>query len=148
MAGSAESSARLSVQKKKQAPTFIQSLRDGIVQANQRFEAEVEVQGTPIPEVHWFKNNNMIENSPRVFVRRDGRKCSLVIPKAQVRLHFRVHISVRPHACATLETEHRVSQKSAMCDTPEAKRSCHSKFSLFYIRKHLSERSLGWSKKL
>jgi titin len=67
-AGVAETSARLSIQEHETdstlaPPVFVKSLENGNAKEGQSFEFKCVVEGNPLPNVQWFKNDVCVDNS-------------------------------------------------------------------------------------
>ena len=60
--GTAESTADLVVRRKQLSPVFLKRLRPVSETTGSRIVAEVEVGGTPSPNVFWFKDGISITN--------------------------------------------------------------------------------------
>ncbi|KAF4518527.1 hypothetical protein B566_EDAN004271 [Ephemera danica] len=81
-AGTASSTADLVVKKTVFPPVFGRRLQAQVVRIGDRARLEVEVTGTPEPEITWRKDNLPITCVPGVAVKAQGQCHSLVIEKA------------------------------------------------------------------
>lgn len=62
-------------------PTFTRSLQETTARENEHIEFEVEVGGSPLPQIKWFKDNKEIDSNDKHFeqkIDKDG-KAKLVI---------------------------------------------------------------------
>ncbi len=92
--GSASSTAELRVEKKapleKKAspsipPKFITKLKNSSCLAGHTFVAEVQIAGSPLPDVAWSKEGVVLSQSKNVQIKQQGNKFSLVILRTKVR---------------------------------------------------------------
>lgn len=52
-----------------------------MVKSGSRLELEVSVTGVPNPEVKWYRNGSLLQNSPDFRISSNGNDHSLVIPE-------------------------------------------------------------------
>ena len=84
--GTAESTADLVVRRKQLSPVFLKRLRPVSETTGSRIVAEVEVGGTPSPNVFWFKDGISITNQPgHIKIYESGPCHSLIIANVTVR---------------------------------------------------------------
>ena len=50
-------------------PKFTQQLEEAEVKAGQPLRLDVTVEGDPVPEVRWYKDNVLLKNGPNIKVR-------------------------------------------------------------------------------
>ncbi|XP_063238451.1 obscurin isoform X6 [Bacillus rossius redtenbacheri] len=81
--GSAESSAKASVRKVYQPPSFTQKFTD--VQQRPTFDAKfpARVTGVPQPSIEWFFDDRPVRESDKHHLRRDGDACCLYVRDCQ-----------------------------------------------------------------
>ena len=85
--GTAESTADLVVRKKQLSPVFLKRLRPISENEGCRIVAEVEVGGTPSPNVFWFKDGFGITNQPgHIKIHENGPCHTLIIANVTVRI--------------------------------------------------------------
>jgi hypothetical protein len=85
MSGSARSTADLVVRKKLRSPVMLRRLQNVQIVEGQRFVADIEVGGTPIPKVTWFKDGARISTGDNnCQLRDDGCRHTLIIQQAKV----------------------------------------------------------------
>ena len=87
-AGTAESTADLVIKKKQLSPVFLKRLQSRTINAGQKLVLEVEVGGSPLPEVTWYLNENQIFDSAERQIIMEGTHCLLVIQVLKVNLTF------------------------------------------------------------
>ena len=85
-AGTAESLADVIVKKETSAPVFLKRLTSHYLTLGKRLVMEVEVGGSPAPEVLWYFNEREISPGKCV-LRRQGACATLLISSVQV-LHI------------------------------------------------------------
>jgi len=61
------------------APEFLQKLRDAEGNEGKTVRLEAEVNGTPKPDVEWYRGTKELSNSPKYTITREGDRCILVI---------------------------------------------------------------------
>ena len=83
-AGTAESLADVVVKKQTVAPVFKKRLQSKYLELGQRLIMEVELGGSPSPEVHWFLNEREIFSDLNIQHRRMGCHATLIIESVQV----------------------------------------------------------------
>ena len=85
ISASAQSKADVVVRKKVLSPVVLRKLKNLEVAEGARIVAEVEIGGTPLPIVKWFKDGTLITAGTRgLDVRKDGCRHLLIIEKAKV----------------------------------------------------------------
>ena len=82
--GSAESTADIVVRKKNLSPIFLKRLQSQEIDVGQKLLLEVEIGGSPVPEVTWYFNGNRISESPTRFFRVEGTHYMLHTQNIQV----------------------------------------------------------------
>ena len=83
-AGTAESTADLVVRKKHLSPVFLKRLQSRTILVGQKLVLEVEVGGSPLPEVAWYLNEQQIVADAARQIREEGTNLRLVIPALKV----------------------------------------------------------------
>ena len=88
-AGIAESIADIIVKKKHLSPVFLKRLQSKYLELGQRLIMEVELGGSPIPEVYWYFNEKEIfpGTNNEICLRRLGCHATLIIESVKV-IHF------------------------------------------------------------
>ena len=87
--GTAESTADLVVKRKQLSPVFLKRLRPVSENMGSRIVAEVEVGGTPTPNVFWFKDGTNITNQPgHIKIYENGPCHTLIIANVTVRFLY------------------------------------------------------------
>lgn len=64
-------------------PVFGRRLQAQIVKSGDRVIMEIEVTGTPDPEISWFKENQQIFTGPNYRIKIQGNSHSLIIEKGK-----------------------------------------------------------------
>ena len=83
-AGSAESKADIVVRKKHHPPIFLKRLQSQILPFGKKLILDVEIGGSPLPEVTWYLNGKMISENITRHIREEGSHFMLQIPEIQV----------------------------------------------------------------
>ena len=83
-AGTAESLADLIVKRETSAPVFLKRLTSQYLTPGKRLVMEVEVGGSPIPEICWYFNEKEVRPGKSVLMRRQGAFATLIINSVQV----------------------------------------------------------------
>ncbi|GFT67998.1 hypothetical protein NPIL_385641 [Nephila pilipes] len=78
-AGKATSIADVRVKPYREAPKFKKKLQAAVVKSGSRLVLEVSVTGVPNPEVKWYRNGNLLPNSPDFRISAIGSDHTLVI---------------------------------------------------------------------
>ena len=90
--GTAESTTDLIVKRKELSPVFLKRLQSICENAGAKIIAEVEVGGTPNPDVLWLKDGVVIMNKPgHIKIHSNGPCHTLIIANLKVMLSL-IHI--------------------------------------------------------
>ncbi|XP_023226179.1 muscle M-line assembly protein unc-89-like [Centruroides sculpturatus] len=81
-AGVASSTADVIVRPHRNPPKFVHPLQPCLFKSGDRVQLDVEVMGTPLPQVKWYHNGTIITDSLSFYTMSEGTKHSLVIPNA------------------------------------------------------------------
>ncbi|KAF8795362.1 Muscle M-line assembly protein unc-89 like protein [Argiope bruennichi] len=79
--GKATSIADVRVKPYREAPKFKKKFQAAMVKSGSRLVLEVTVTGVPNPDVKWYRNGNLLQNSPDFRISSNGNEHSLVIPE-------------------------------------------------------------------
>ena len=96
-AGTAESLADLIVKRETSAPVFLKRLTSQYLTPGKRLVMEVEVGGSPIPEICWYFNEKEVRPGKSVLMRRQGAFATLIINSVQVgdfMIQFVIHCCI------------------------------------------------------
>ena len=83
-AGSAESTSDLVVKKKNLSPVFLRRLRSQDIILGRKLVLEVEIGGSPSPQVAWYLNEEQIIGNNSRQLSKQGNHFRLAIPMIKV----------------------------------------------------------------
>ncbi|KAF2360882.1 Immunoglobulin I-set [Trinorchestia longiramus] len=83
-AGSSHCTCDLVVKKTQFPPVFCKRLQPAVLGVGERLALEVDVTGTPEPEVSWSRNGEALQPSDHVTIRQEGTRHSLIIQKGEL----------------------------------------------------------------
>ncbi|XP_035206378.1 obscurin-like isoform X2 [Stegodyphus dumicola] len=69
----------------KSAPSFVTPLSDRTVQEGGNFKLEATVSGNPLPDIHWFLDDQPLSCSDTILPAFDGKKASLTVYRCNPR---------------------------------------------------------------
>ncbi|XP_069984239.1 titin isoform X5 [Penaeus vannamei] len=82
--GSAQCTCDVIIKKKQFPPVISKRLQPVVVGVNERLHMEIDVTGTPLPEVSWTKDGQALTASDRLTQRSEGTRHLLIIQEAQL----------------------------------------------------------------
>ncbi|XP_037781353.1 LOW QUALITY PROTEIN: titin-like [Penaeus monodon] len=82
--GSAQCTCDVIIKKKQFPPVISKRLQPVVVGVNERLHMEIDVTGTPLPEVSWMKDGQPLTPSDHLTQRSEGTRHLLIIQEAQL----------------------------------------------------------------
>ena len=66
-------------------PVFSKRLQPSVLGVGERLHLEIDISGTPVPEISWTKNSQPLTNSDNVVIKEEGTRHWLVISEGMIK---------------------------------------------------------------